>query len=47
MTIAHLCDVTDAEIKQVAAISGNDEEIGDLIADSMDKVGKDGVITVE
>jgi len=35
------------EIKQVAAISGNDEEIGDLIADSMDKVGKDGVITVE
>jgi len=35
------------EIKQVAAISGNDEEIGDLIADAMDKVGKDGVITVE
>ncbi|MFC1474793.1 chaperonin GroEL [bacterium] len=35
------------EIRQVAAISGNDEEIGDLIADAMDKVGKDGVITVE
>ena len=35
------------EIRQVAAISGNDEEIGNLIADAMDKVGKDGVITVE
>ncbi len=35
------------EIHQVAAISGNDDEIGSLIADSMDKVGKDGVITVE
>ncbi|MEW5944887.1 MAG: chaperonin GroEL [bacterium] len=35
------------EIRNVAAISGNDSEIGDLIADSMDKVGKDGVITVE
>ncbi|OQA87751.1 MAG: 60 kDa chaperonin [bacterium ADurb.Bin236] len=34
-------------IQQVAAISGNDQEIGDLIADAMDKVGKDGVITVE
>jgi chaperonin GroEL len=31
----------------VAAISANDKEIGDLIADVMDKVGKDGVITVE
>jgi len=36
-----------SEIMQVAAISGNDTEIGDLIADAMDKVGKDGVITVE
>ncbi len=36
------------EISQVAAISANnDMEIGDLIADSMEKVGKDGVITVE
>ncbi len=36
------------EIAQVAAISANnDKEIGDLIADAMDKVGKDGVITVE
>ncbi|MDE0085942.1 MAG: chaperonin GroEL [Candidatus Poribacteria bacterium] len=36
------------EIAQVAAISANnDSDIGDLIADAMDKVGKDGVITVE
>lgn len=34
-------------IAQVASISANDEEIGALIADAMDKVGKDGVITVE
>lgn len=37
-----------SDIAQVAAISANnDEEIGKLIADAMDKVGKDGVITVE
>ncbi|MFN2115963.1 MAG: chaperonin GroEL [Anaerolineae bacterium] len=35
------------DIAHVAAISANDEEIGQLIADVMDKVGKDGVITVE
>ncbi len=35
------------EIASVAAISAQDQEIGDLIADVMDKVGKDGVITVE
>ena len=36
------------EIAQVAAISANnDNAIGDLIADAMDRVGKDGVITVE
>jgi len=36
------------EIAQVGAISANnDKAIGDLIADAMDKVGKDGVITVE
>jgi chaperonin GroEL len=36
------------EIAQVGAISANnDPEIGDLIADAMEKVGKDGVITVE
>ncbi len=36
------------EIAQVGAISANnDKSIGDLIADAMEKVGKDGVITVE
>jgi chaperonin GroEL len=35
------------EIAEVASISGNDKEIGDLVAEAMDKVGKDGVITVE
>jgi chaperonin GroEL len=36
------------EIAQVAAVSANgDKAIGDLIADAMEKVGKDGVITVE
>ncbi len=36
------------EISQVASISANnDKTIGDLIADAMEKVGKDGVITVE
>ncbi len=38
---------TREEIANVAAISANDQEIGDLIAEVMDKVGKDGVITVE
>ena len=37
-----------ADLRQVATISaGNDEYIGGLIAEAMDKVGKDGVITVE
>jgi len=37
-----------SEISQVASISANnDKEIGKMIADAMDKVGKDGVITVE
>ena len=35
------------EIAQVAAISASDETIGELIADAMEKVGNDGVITVE
>ncbi len=36
------------EIRQVATVSANwDETIGDIIADAMDKVGKDGTITVE
>ncbi|HLX58126.1 MAG TPA: chaperonin GroEL, partial [Ktedonobacteraceae bacterium] len=35
------------EIAQIASISAADESIGNLIADVMDRVGKDGVITVE
>src|ERR1051326_6086033 len=35
------------EIAQIASISAADDQIGELIADVMDKVGKDGVITVE
>lgn len=39
---------SSSEIAQVATISANnDEEIGKMIADAMEKVGKDGVITVE
>ncbi|MEY3302268.1 MAG: 60 kDa chaperonin, partial [Cyanobacteriota bacterium] len=55
--VAHLVDViaqkakavdSNAEIAQIATISaGNDEEVGAMIAQAMDKVGKDGVITVE
>ena len=36
-----------AEIAQVASVSADDEEIGGLIAEAMEKVGNDGVITVE
>ena len=40
--------VQDKEsIEQVASVSASDNEIGKLIADAMDKVGQDGVITVE
>ncbi|MGC9317979.1 MAG: chaperonin GroEL [Armatimonadota bacterium] len=35
------------EIAHVAGIAGNDPQIGEIIADAMEKVGKDGVITVE
>jgi chaperonin GroEL len=35
------------QVAQVAAISAADEEIGSMISDAIDKVGKDGVITVE
>jgi len=51
--IAHLRTMakpvsSKTEIAQVGAISANnDKEIGDLLADAMEKVGKDGVITVE
>ena len=52
-TVGNLHDMSreigeKAEIAQVAGISANnDQAIGNLIADAMDKVGKDGVITVE
>ncbi len=36
-----------AEIAQVATISSQDAEVGEIIADAFDKVGKDGVISVE
>lgn len=35
------------EIKQVATISAQDDQVGELIAEIMDEVGKDGVVTVE
>ncbi len=38
---------TKEEIAQVASVSAQDSEIGNLIAEVMDKVGKDGVVTVE
>lgn len=39
--------VTEKNLKEVASISANDPEIGKLIADVFQKVGKDGVVTVE
>ncbi|MSU57384.1 MAG: chaperonin GroEL [Pedosphaera sp.] len=51
--VAHLDKISKKvkdkeEIKQVATVSANwDETIGEIIADAMDKVGKDGTITVE
>lgn len=47
--ISRLAQVVDSKesIAQVAAVSAADERIGDLIAEAMEKVGKDGVITVE
>ncbi|GIP49678.1 chaperonin GroEL [Paenibacillus sp. DXFW5] len=50
--VAELKDISKAiegkqSIAQVAAISAADEEVGELIAEAMEKVGKDGVITVE
>ncbi|WP_026486560.1 chaperonin GroEL [Caldanaerobius polysaccharolyticus] len=44
--ISHPVESREA-IAQVASISAADEEIGNLIAEAMEKVGKDGVITVE
>lgn len=45
-SVAHKIETKD-KIAQVASVSAGDEEIGGLIAEAMDKVGKDGVITVE
>ena len=36
-----------AQIARVAAVSSGDDEVGDMIADAMEKVSKDGVITIE
>jgi len=38
---------TDEEVKQVATISAESEEIGSIIAETIKKIGKDGVVTVE
>lgn len=38
---------TKEEVAHVASISANDREIGELIAEAMEKVGRDGVITIE
>ncbi|MCR3921665.1 MAG: chaperonin GroEL [Firmicutes bacterium] len=54
-TVAAVADIksqarpieTKEAISQVAAISADDTTVGDLIAEAMEKVGKDGVITVE
>lgn len=45
-TISKIIDNKES-IAQVAAVSASDRAIGDLIAEAMEKVGKDGVITVE
>ena len=45
-SIAHKVE-TKENIAQVASVSASDEEIGGLIAEAMEKVGNDGVITVE
>ncbi len=38
---------TDEEVRQVATVSAESEEIGNIIADTIKEVGKDGVVTVE
>jgi len=46
--VASAVEVDDKEqIAQVAAISANDRQIGELISEAIDKVGKDGVVTVD
>ncbi len=39
--------LSKAQIEHVAGISANEKEVGEIIADVMEKVGKDGVITIE
>ena len=46
MSESHI-DGNSDRVAEVATISAGDAEIGDLIADVMSKVGKDGVVTVE
>jgi chaperonin GroEL len=47
-SIAKPIDIKNkAEVRQVATISSESEEIGTIIADTIEKVGKDGVVTVE
>ncbi|MEO5304663.1 chaperonin GroEL [Corynebacterium sp. c25Ua_47] len=38
---------SSAEVSQVATVSSRDAEVGEMVAGAMDKVGKDGVVTVE
>ena len=48
-TLAKISHTVDSkqDIAQVASVSAGDESVGELIAEAMEKVGKDGVITVE
>ena len=39
--------LSKSQIEHVAGISANEKEVGEIIADVMEKVGKDGVITIE
>ncbi|AZA14247.1 chaperonin GroEL [Corynebacterium choanae] len=48
LLVARATDVSSAtEIAQVATVSSRDPEIGEMVAGAMDKVGSDGVVTVE
>lgn len=48
-SLSKLSTIVDSKeaIAQIAAISSGDQEIGDLLADAMERVGSDGVITIE
>lgn len=48
LLLARATEVSDKqEIANVATVSSRDPEVGEMVADAMDKVGKDGVVTVE